>query len=157
MKVKLIYTGKTGKPFLQEGERYYLEKIKKYIPFEVVELPDIKNAKNRDQVEIKDLEGQQLLKKLKGNEIVILLDEKGKEFTSTQFADFIQKQFNTGAQNLVFVIGGPYGFSQEIYQRFPSRIAFSKLTLSHQMIRQFFLEQVYRGLTILNGEPYHHD
>ena len=157
MKIKLIYTGKSGKDFLKNGENYYFKKICKYIPFELIELPDIKNSKNLSVKEIKSLEGNQLLKKLKPNDFLILLDEKGKEFTSKSFSEFIQKQFNAGHQNIVFIIGGPYGFSEEIYKISHAKVALSRLTFSHQMVRLFFLEQLYRGLTILKGEPYHHE
>ncbi|PKR80317.1 23S rRNA (pseudouridine(1915)-N(3))-methyltransferase RlmH [Brumimicrobium salinarum] len=156
MKSKLIYVGKTGKSFLKEGEKEYFKRLNRYIPFEIIEINDVKNAKKRSEEEIKQIEGEQILKKLKGNDFLILLDEKGKEFTSINFSKYIQKQFNAGHQNLTFVIGGPYGFSNEVYKRANDNIALSKLTFSHQMIRMFFLEQMYRAMTILKNEPYHH-
>ena len=156
MKIKLIYVGKTGKKFLEDGEKEYTKRLKRYVPFEVVELADIKNAKNRSEDEIKNLEAETILKNIKSNDYVILLDEKGKEMSSVKFSNYIQKQFNSGSQGLVFVIGGPYGFSDSVYQRANDKLALSKLTFSHQMIRMFFIEQLYRALTILKGEPYHH-
>lgn len=156
MKTKLIYVGKTGKSFLTEGEKEYTKRVKRYTPFETIELPDVKNAKKRTEQEIKSIEAEAILKKIKPSDYVVLLDEKGSEFTSIQFASYIQKQFNSGSQGLVFVIGGPYGFSNEVYQRANDQLALSKLTFSHQMVRMFFIEQLYRGLTILKNEPYHH-
>ncbi len=157
MKVTLIYVGKTGKSFLIEGEKEYAQRVQRYVPFEIIELPDIKNAKKRSKKEIKSLEGKQILKRIKPNDFVILLDENGKEFSSMGFSKYIQKQFNTGNQRVVFVIGGPYGFDNLVYRRSNDKLALSKLTFSHQMIRMFFIEQLYRGLTILQNEPYHHE
>lgn len=156
MKIKLIYVGKTSKPFLIEGEREYEKRVKRYAPFESIELPDVKNAKKRSEEEIKNLEGNAILEKVEPNDYVILLDEKGKEFTSVDFSKYLQKQFNSGQQRLLFVIGGPYGFSDKLYERANAKLALSKLTFSHQMVRMFFLEQLYRAFTILKGEPYHH-
>lgn len=156
MTIKLIYIGKTGKPFLVEGEKEYTKRLKRYIKFESIELPDIKNAKKMSFQEVKNKEGIQILSKIKDEDRVFLLDEKGKEYDSLGLSKFIQKQFNIGGQNIVFVIGGPYGFSKDVYQRSTGKVALSKLTFSHQMIRMFFLEQLYRSMTIIKGEPYHH-
>lgn len=156
MTVKLIYIGKTGKSFLVEGENEYTKRLKRYIKFETVELPDIKNAKKMSFQEVKNKEGDQILSKIKTDDRMFLLDEKGKEFDSVGLSKFIQKQFNIGGQGIVFVIGGPYGFSDEVYNRAEGRVALSKLTFSHQMIRMFFIEQLYRAMTIIKGEPYHH-
>jgi len=156
MKVKLIYVGKTGKSFLTEGEKEYTKRVKRYTPFEIVELPDVKNAKKRSEDEIKSIEAETILSKIKPSDFVVLLDEKGSEYTSMEFSSYIQKQFNSGAQGLVFDIGGPYGFSKDVYERANDKLALSKLTFSHQMVRMFFIEQLYRGLTILKNEPYHH-
>lgn len=148
--------GKTGKPFLIEGEKEYAQRLKHYVPFEIVELADIKNAKKRSEDEIKALEGKEILKRIKPNDFVILLDESGKQYTSVVFSNYIQKQFNSGNQGIVFIIGGPYGFDSTVYDRANDKLALSKLTFSHQMIRMFFIEQLYRSLTILRNEPYHH-
>lgn len=156
MKVKLIYIGKTGKSFLIEGEKEYTKRLKRYMKFETIELPDIKNAKKMSAQEVKVKEGDQILSKIKDDDRVFLLDEKGKEYDSINFSKFIQKQFNIGGQGIVFIVGGPYGFSEEVYKRATGKIALSKLTFSHQMIRMFFIEQLYRSMTIIKGEPYHH-
>lgn len=157
MTVKLIYIGRTGKSFLVDGENEYTNRLKRYMKFEVIELSDIKNAKKMSFQEIKNKEGVQILSKIKNDERVFLLDEKGKEYDSKGFSKFIQKQFNIGGQGITFVIGGPYGFSEEVYQRAKGKVALSKLTFSHQMIRMFFIEQLYRSMTIIKGEPYHHE
>lgn len=156
MKIKLICIGKTGKSFLEEGEQTYLERLRHYIPVERIELPDVKNAKKLTEDQIKEKEGEQILAKVLPSERMYLLDEKGKMFSSVQFSEFLQKQFNQGGQGVVFVIGGPYGFSPEVYEKAAGKISLSSMTFSHQMIRMFFLEQVYRAMTILKGEPYHH-
>lgn len=156
MKIKVICIGKTGKSFLVEGENEYLKRLKRYIGFEKIEIPDIKNAKKLTQDLVKSKEGVEILKKTDPSDFIVLLDEKGKEFTSEKFAEFLQQRFNLGGKTIVFVIGGAYGFSNEVYQRADQKIALSKMTFSHQMIRMLFFEQVYRAMTILKGEPYHH-
>ena len=156
MKIKLICIGKTGKGFLVDGENEYLNRLKHYVNIERIEIPDLKNAKKLSIEQIKSLEGKEIITKIIPGEQLILLDDKGKDFTSEKFADFIQKKFNQGGKALVFVIGGAYGFSKEVYDRSDSLLSFSKMTFSHQMIRMIFFEQVYRAMTILKGEPYHH-
>lgn len=156
MKVKLICVGKTGKRFLEEGEQEYLHRLKHYLSFERIELPDIKQAKTLTEEQIKQKEGEQIKSKILPGEKVFLLDENGKEYSSEGFSVFLQKQFNQGGQGIVFVIGGPYGFSEEMHQLATGKISLSKMTFSHQMVRMFFLEQLYRSMTILKGEPYHH-
>ena len=157
MKIKLIYTGKTGKSFLVEGEKEYENRLKHYIKFEKVELPDIKNALKLSPSEIKAKEAEQILKKLENSDQIVLLDDKGKEFSSTDFSKYFQKKMNSGIKTLCFIIGGPYGFDEMIYNLPHQKISLSKMTFSHQMIRMIFLEQVYRSFTILKGEPYHHE
>ena len=157
MKIKLITIGKTNTSYLKEGEQIYLDRLKHYIKTEKIELPDIKNARKLSEEEVKQKEGEQFLKLIQPADRVILLDEKGKPFTSMQFSQYLQKTMNTGAKHVYFLVGGPYGFSDAIYQRADGKIRLSDMTFSHQMIRLFFLEQVYRGLTILKGEPYHHE
>ena len=148
--------GKTGKSFLEEGEKEYLKRLSHYIPVNLIILPDIKNAKSLSEDQIKVKEGQQFLEKIGATETVILLDERGKQYDSAAFAGFLQEQFNRGGKSMHFLVGGPYGFSPEIYARANGQISLSRMTFSHQMIRLFFLEQIYRGMSILKGEPYHH-
>ncbi len=156
MKIKVICIGKTGKSFLVEGENEYLKRLKRYIPFEKIEIPDVKNAKNMSIGLVKSAEGKEILNKTDPSDYVILLDEKGKEYSSEKFAGFLQNRFNMGGKSIVFIIGGAYGFSDEAYHRADTKMALSKMTFSHQMIRMLFFEQVYRAMTILKGEPYHH-
>ncbi|MDX1651508.1 MAG: 23S rRNA (pseudouridine(1915)-N(3))-methyltransferase RlmH [Brumimicrobium sp.] len=156
MILKIIYVGKTGKSFLIEGEKEYASRLGHYLKLEVIEIPDVKNARKLSAQEIKNKEGEAIKTKLKPGEKIFLLDEKGKEYTSVGLAKFLQKQFNSGGQGLTFIIGGPYGFSDEIYDLSSGKVSLSQLTFSHQMVRMFFLEQLYRAMTILKGEPYHH-
>jgi 23S rRNA (pseudouridine1915-N3)-methyltransferase len=156
MKIKLICIGKTGKSFLVEGEQTYLNRLKHYLPLEKVEIPDLKNAKKLSKDQIKVEEGKLILDKTNTADHILLLDENGKTFSSEKFAVFIEKQFHIAGKTIVFVIGGAYGFSDEIYSRANGQISISSMTFSHQMIRMIFLEQLYRAMTILKGEPYHH-
>lgn len=157
MKIKLICVGKTDKKHLIEGEKEYLKRLNHYNSVEKIEIPEIKNAKNLSQEQIKKLEGELILNHIKAGDQVVLLDENGTTFSSIQFASFIQKKFNGGGKNLLFIVGGAYGFSDEIYALSNNKISLSKMTFSHQMVRVFFLEQIYRAFTILKGEPYHHE
>lgn len=156
MRITLLCIGKTGKRFLEEGELEYMKRLSHYVAFDMHVLPDIKNAKSLNEAQIKQKEGSQFLEKIGGTDTVFLLDEGGKQFDSIGFSVFIQEQFNRGGKQVFFLVGGPYGFSPEIYQRATAKISLSKMTFSHQMIRLFFIEQLYRALTILKGEPYHH-
>ena len=156
MKVKFICIGKTGKPFLEEGESEYLKRLKHYLPVEKVEIPDLKNAKNLTVEQIKEQEGREIISKMQPGDQLILLDENGAQFTSLEFAQFFQQKFNTGGKTIVFVVGGAYGFSAEVYSLATGKISLSKMTFSHQMVRMIFFEQLYRAMTILKGEPYHH-
>jgi 23S rRNA (pseudouridine1915-N3)-methyltransferase len=156
MHITLLCIGKTGKGFLEEGEREYLKRLAHYVSVELCLLPDIKNAKNLSEEQIKVKEGQQFLDKIQVQDTVFLLDERGKQYDSVAFSGFIQEQFNRGGKHLYFLVGGPYGFSDAIYERANGKISLSKMTFSHQMIRLFFIEQLYRAMTILKGEPYHH-
>ena len=155
MKFKLIQIGKTEEKYLKEGISIYEKRLKHYCKFEVEEIPALKAAKNLSIDEQKRKEGELILQKLTNSDFVILLDEVGKEFNSPKFAQYLQKKMNSGL-NIVFVIGGPFGFSQDVYQRANDKVALSQLTLTHQMVRLFFAEQLYRGFTILRGEKYHH-
>jgi len=157
MKIKLVCIGKTSKSFLSEGENEYLKRLQKYVPFEKIEIPDLKNAKKFSEDQIKLKEGQSILEKLIPGDYLVLLDDKGKNYTSVEFANYYQNLFNKGLKNIVFVVGGPYGFSTDVYNRADEKLSLSKMTFSHQMIRLFFIEQTYRAMTILKNEPYHHE
>ncbi len=156
MKIKLLAIGKTDDKNLQKLTDDYIKRLKHYIGFDFEIIPDIKNVKNLSEKQQKEKEGELLLKKLKPTDILILLDEKGKELTSVGFSEYLQKKMNSGIKQLVFVIGGPYGFSDAVYQKAQGKISFSKMTFSHQMFRLFVVEQLYRAFTILKNEPYHH-
>lgn len=156
MQVTLLCIGKTGKKFLEEGEQEYLKRLRHYISFQMQIIPDIKQAKSLSQNQIKQREGELILEKVGTADTLILLDEKGKEYSSLDFSGYLQDQFNRGGKHIYFVVGGPYGFSDDVYQRANGKISLSRMTFSHQMIRLFFIEQVYRAMTILRNEPYHH-
>ena len=156
MNIKLIAVGKTDNPALQQLISTYEKRLSYYINFELQLLPDIKNSKSLSEEQQKIKEGELILSYIEPSHHLILLDERGKEYTSIAFADELQKKMNTGIKQLTFIIGGPYGFSQAVYQRANSKLSLSKLTFSHQMIRLFFVEQLYRAFTILRNEPYHH-
>ena len=134
----------------------YTKRLSFYIKFDLEIIPDIKNVKNLSESQQKEKEGELILAKLTSTDQLILLDEKGTTFSSVDFSDYLQKKMNSGAKTLVFVIGGPYGFSDEVYQKAQGKISLSLMTFSHQMVRLFFVEQLYRGFTILRNEPYHH-
>lgn len=156
MKITLYVIGKTDSAHVEALSQLYTQRLKHYINFTLEVIPDIKNVKNLSESQQKTTEAEALLKKIHTSDFVCILDEKGKTFTSEGFAEFLQKKMNSGLKNLVFVIGGPYGFSDAIYQRANSKISLSSMTFSHQMVRPFFMEQLYRGYTILKNEPYHH-
>ena len=156
MNVKLITIGKTSVSFLIEGEAEYQKRLKHYMRFERVDLNDIKSAQKLSQNEVKKKEGALLLSKLDANDIVVLLDERGSQMGSIQFAKWFEKKTISGVRNVVFIIGGAFGFDQAVYDRANEKISLSDLTFSHQMVRLFFLEQLYRIASILKGEKYHH-
>ena len=155
MKIKLIAIGKTDNSALQALIDDYLKRLSFYIKFELEIITDIKNVKNLSEAQQKEKEGELVLAKISPMDHLILLDEDGKSFSSVAFSDELQKKMNAGIKTLVFVIGGPYGFSDQVYAKANGKIALSKMTFSHQMVRLFFIEQVYRGFTILKNEPYH--
>lgn len=157
MKIVLLLTGKTAVRWWNEALADYTGRLKHYIPFDVEVIPDLKNVKNRTEAQQKMQEGVLILKYLQAGDCCVLLDEHGKEFTSKGFALYMEKKMRTVARRLVFVIGGPYGFSDEVYAQATERISVSKMTFSHQMIRPVFAEQLYRAMTIIRGEPYHHE
>ena len=157
MKITLLAIGKTDDKNLIQLIDNYQNRLKHYIRFELDIIPDIKNIKNLSEAQQKEKEGELILKKLQPTDYLILLDEKGKEFRSKDFSNFLQKKMNSGIKQLVLVIGGPYGFSDAVYAKSQGKISLSKMTFSHQMIRLFMVEQLYRGFTILKNEPYHHE
>lgn len=157
MKAALFVIGKTDASYFSEAINEYKKRLVHYLPFEMLVIPDIKNVKNMSEVQQKEKEGECLLKLLQPGDYVVLLDEHGKEYTSMQFASYMEKKMQTVTKRLVFIIGGPYGFSETIYKTASEKISLSKMTFSHQMIRVIFIEQLYRAMTILNNEPYHHE
>lgn len=156
MNIKLLAIGKTDNKALQTLIDEYTKRLSFYIKFDLEVIPDIKNVKNLSESQQKDKEGELILSKLSATDHLILLDENGTSFSSVGFSDYLQKKMNTGIKTLVLVIGGPYGFSAEIYKKAQGKIALSQMTFSHQMVRLFVIEQLYRGFTILKNEPYHH-
>ena len=156
MNIKLIAIGKTDNKALQSLLDDYTKRLSFYIRFDLEIIPDIKNVKKLSESQQKEKEGELILAKLTPTDQLILLDENGMGFSSISFSDYLQKRMNSGTKTLVFVIGGPYGFSDEVYQKAQGKISLSLMTFSHQMVRLFFIEQLYRGFTILRNEPYHH-
>lgn len=152
----MIVVGKTSDKNLIKGIDDYIARIKHYMPFELTVIPELKNTKSMAKESQKEAEGELIIKQLQPLDNVILLDEHGKEYRSIEFAKWIEKQQQT-TKNLIFVIGGPYGFSKKVYDRCNGKISLSQMTFSHQMIRLLFVEQVYRACTIIKGEPYHHE
>lgn len=157
MKGVLIVVGKTTDKRFEAITQEYIERIRHYIPFTVEVIPELKNTKGLSQDEQKKREGELIQKNLQPGDYVVLLDEHGSERSSMDFASWIQKKMAAGPKRLVFIVGGPYGFSDAIHQKGNEEVSLSRMTLSHQMIRMFFVEQIYRAMTILNGEPYHHE
>ena len=156
MKTELILVGKTVNKHFNAGINDYVERIGHYMPFSITTIPELKNTKNLSESQQKEREGELILKQIQPTDTVVLLDEHGKEVRSIEFADWIQKKQNT-ARRLIFVIGGPYGFSNDVYERANEKISLSQMTFSHQMVRLIFTEQIYRACTIIKGEPYHHE
>ena len=157
MKSVFIVVGKTADKRFEAIIQEYVERICHYIPFVVEVIPELKNAKGLSRNEQKEREGESILRSLQSGDYVVLLDEHGSERSSTDFAAWMQKKMSAGPKRLVFIAGGPYGFSEAIHKRGDEEVSLSRMTLSHQMVRMFFVEQVYRAMTILNGEPYHHE
>ena len=157
MKILVLAIGKTDELWVQEALLKYCKRLHHYLPFEFEVIPDLKNTKNLSEAQQKEKEGALILKKLNLTDKVVLLDERGKEYRSVEFANHLQEQMNSGLKRLVFIIGGPYGFSPELYAKAQEKLAISKMTFSHQIIRPFFVEQLYRAMTILKNEPYHHE
>ncbi len=156
MNIKLIAIGKTDNKNLQSLIDEYQKRLSFYIKFDLEIIPDIKNAKNLSENQQKEKEGELILAKITSTDQLIILDENGKNFSSVAFSEELQKKMNSGVKTLVYVIGGPYGFSEAVYAKASGKISLSSMTFSHQMVRLFFIEQLYRGFTILKNEPYHH-
>ena len=156
MNIRLLTIGKTDNKALQTLIDDYTKRLSFYVKFDLEIIPDIKNVKNLSEAQQKEKEGELILSKITPTDHLILLDENGKTFSSVGFSDFLQKKMNAGIKTLVFVIGGPYGFSDAVYQKAQGKVSLSEMTFSHQMVRLFVIEQIYRGFTILRNEPYHH-
>ncbi len=156
MQIKLLAIGKTDNKQLQQLIEDYQKRLSHYIKFSLEIIPDLKNSKNLSETQLKQKEGELILNKISNTDVLILLDENGKQLNSVEFSNYLQKHMNSGIKQLVFVIGGPYGFSQEVYNKAQGKLSLSKMTFSHKMVRLFFIEQLYRGFTILRNEPYHH-
>lgn len=157
MKIKIISIGSTAKSFLIEGENEYLKRLQHYSKVERVELPDVKHSGSKSKNQIKQEEGEMILKSIDVGSLIVLLDEKGKEMSSRKFSEWLQTRLNQGGKEITFIVGGAYGFSEEVYNRAAEKLSLSQMTFSHQMVRMFFLEQLYRAFTILRNEPYHND
>ncbi len=156
MKITFITVGKTEDAYLKDGIEKYVKRLKHYTKLELGEIPELKNTKALTEDQQKTKEAELILKKVSPQDHLILLDEAGQEFTSVQFANYLNKRAISSVASLVFVVGGPYGFDQSVYQRANDKISLSRMTFSHQMVRLFFVEQLYRAYTIIKGEPYHH-
>ncbi|MFD0793573.1 23S rRNA (pseudouridine(1915)-N(3))-methyltransferase RlmH [Mucilaginibacter litoreus] len=157
MKITFITVGKTEDAYLKEGIEKYVKRLKHYTKLELADLPELKNTKALTEDQQKAREAELILKKITSQDYVILLDEGGTEYTSVKFANYINKRSVLSSANMVFVVGGPYGFHESVYQRANDKLSLSRMTFSHQMVRLFFVEQLYRAYTIIKGEPYHHE
>lgn len=157
MKIHLIVVGKTTDSRLEALISDYVGRLAHYIPFSIEVIPELRNAKSLSTDQQKEREGEQILRSLGEGDWPVLLDEGGKEFRSVEFARYVDRRCASGARRLVFIVGGPYGFSQAVYGRSREKLSLSQMTFSHQMVRLFFVEQLYRAMTILRGEPYHHE
>ena len=157
MTIILLTVGKTDVKWVKEGLDLYASRLRHYVPFSIVEIPELKKVSALTRQQIKEKEGELILKQIGPQDILTLLDEHGRECRSLEFSEFLEKQMATGAKSIIFTVGGAYGFSEEVYKRANWKISLSKMTFSHQMVRTIFAEQLYRAFTILKGEPYHHE
>ena len=157
MKITLLTVGRTDVKWVREGLDLYVSRLVHYIPFSLEEIPELKNVSALNKEQIKNKEGELILKKIKPSDDVILLDEHGREFRSVDFSKYLQDKISLSNRDIVFIIGGAYGFSDEVYKRADAKMSLSKMTFSHQMVRTIFVEQLYRAFTIIKGEPYHHE
>lgn len=157
MKIALLQTGKTSDKYLADGIAIFEERLRKYTAFEILTVPDIRNTRNMPSGEQKIREGKQILRFIKADDYCIILDEKGKEFSTVEFSSWLEKKFLAQNKRILFVAGGAWGFSDDVYKKADMRLSLSRLTFSHQMVRLLFLEQLYRAFTVIKGEPYHHE
>jgi len=157
MKVTLVLTGKTEESFAKDGFNLFEKRLQHYIQMDTIVLPDLKNVRNFKSDHVKEIEAELQLKAINDKDFLVLLDEKGKEYRSIEFATYLQKQMNSSVKNLVFIVGGPFGFSEKLYKRANAKMSLSKMTFSHQLVRLLFMEQLYRAFTIIRNEPYHHE
>lgn len=157
MKITLLTVGKTDKDWVRQGLDIYVSRLKHYVPFSMIEIPELKNVSALSKEQIKTREGELILKNIRNTDDVILLDERGKEYSSMELAGVIRDKMTYGGKDIVYVIGGAYGFSEAVYARANSKLSLSRMTFSHQMVRAIFAEQIYRAFTIMKGEPYHHE
>lgn len=157
MKITLLTVGKTDRDWVKQGLDIYVSRLKHYIPFAITEIPELKNVSALTKEQIKVREGELILKNIRPDDDVILLDERGKEYSSVELAETIRNKISYIGKDIVFVIGGAYGFSEAVYRRANSKLSLSRMTFSHQMVRAIFAEQIYRAFTIIMGEPYHHE
>ena len=157
MKITLLTVGKTDRDWVRQGLDIYVSRLKHYISFVMTEIPELKNVSSLSKDQIKTREGELILKNIRPTDDVILLDERGKQYSSMEFAKVLQDKISYIGKDIVFVIGGAYGFSEDVYRRADSKMSLSRMTFSHQMVRAIFAEQIYRAFTIMKGEPYHHE
>ncbi len=157
MDIVLMTIGKTRIGFVADGIMEYSRRLARYVPFGVSELPDVRSTRAMTEEQQKEREGSMILDKISPADFVVLLDERGRQFSSVEFASYMEKLMGSGRKRMVFVIGGPYGFSEDVYARADARLSLSRMTFNHEMVRLFFIEQLYRAMTIRRGEPYHHD
>ena len=157
MKITVIAVGKTSTPYIKEGIDTFLQRAARYVPMELEVLPDLKSTRGLSVDEQKRREGELILRALQPSDRVVLLDERGRQLTSVKFAGEIGRHMASGLKRLVYVVGGPYGFSPDVYDRADDRLSLSSMTFTHEMVRLFFVEQIYRAMTIMRGEPYHHE
>ncbi|MBD5306681.1 MAG: 23S rRNA (pseudouridine(1915)-N(3))-methyltransferase RlmH [Bacteroides sp.] len=157
MEFVLMTVGKTTTPYIVKGIEEYEKRLKHYVPFSIKSLADVRNTRKLTQEQQKEAEGRTILSELQGGDMLVLLDERGEMPTSVEFAGMLEKWMGSGRKRVVFSVGGPYGFSKDVYARADRKLSLSRMTFSHEMVRLFFIEQIYRGMTILRGEPYHHE
>ena len=157
MRISLLTVGKTDVKWVREGLETYVSRLSHYVPFSLEEIPELRNASALSREQIREKEGELILRRLKDTDEVILLDEHGREYRSVEWAAFLGEKLSRSSRDLIFVVGGAYGFSRKVYDRAASRLSLSKMTFSHQMVRTIFAEQLYRAFTIIKGEPYHHE